>query len=118
MPVLQSGIPGGIEPQYDRTCPRHQAAVNTVFDLRAPSRDVGRKRDRAWPNPRICGNAAFIGEQAITPGSLCMTSSLMRASVPRHAIYRAKVATNCRMNELLLRRQFLQRVHEGVKIHR
>jgi hypothetical protein len=47
-----------------------------------------------------------------------MTSSLMRASVPRHAIYRAKVATNCRMNELLLRRQFLQRVHEGVKIHR
>src|ERR1700677_3271624 len=114
MPVLQSGIPSRIEPQYDRTCPRHQAAVNTVFKLRAPSRDVGRKRDLARPNPRICGNAAFIGEQAITPSSLCMTLSLMRAAVPRHAIYRAKLATSCRMNDLVLRRQFLQRVHEGV----
>src|SRR6202021_2942138 len=85
MPVLQSGIPGGIEPQYDRTCPRHQAAADTVFKLRAPSRDVGRKRDRARPNPRICGNAAFIGEQAITPSSLCMNLSLMRVAVPRHA---------------------------------
>jgi len=45
-----------------------------------------------------------------------MTLSLMRAAVPRHAIYGAMAVTDCRTNDFLLRRQFLQRVHEGVKI--
>ena len=66
MPVLRSGMPDGIEPKYDRIRPRYGAAVNAVCNLRAPPRDVGRQRDRAWSNPRIRGNAAFLGAQTIT----------------------------------------------------
>src|SRR5271156_1017508 len=67
MPVLRSGIPDGVESKHDRNRPRDPAAVKTLFNLRAPPRDVGRQRDRAWSNPRIRGNAAFLLEQAITP---------------------------------------------------
>jgi hypothetical protein len=67
MSVLWSGIPDGVEPQYYRRRPCHRAAVNTLFDLRTPPRDVGRERDRARSNPRIRGNATFRLEQAITP---------------------------------------------------
>lgn len=43
MPVLRSGIPDGVEPKHDRKRPCHRAAVNTLFNLRAPPGDVGRQ---------------------------------------------------------------------------
>jgi hypothetical protein len=70
MSVLRSGNPDDVESKYDRNRARHRAAVNAVCNLRASPRDVGRQRDRAWANPRIRGNAAFLGAQTITLSSL------------------------------------------------
>jgi hypothetical protein len=65
MPVLCSGTANGVESKYDRNRPHHGAAVNAVCNLRAPPRNVGRQRNRTSSDPRIRGDFAYSGEQAI-----------------------------------------------------
>jgi hypothetical protein len=71
-PVLRSGMLDGVESKDDRNRPGNSAEIDPLFNLRAPPRDVGRERDRAWSNPRIRGNAAFLGEQALARSLLRM----------------------------------------------
>jgi hypothetical protein len=78
MPVLRSRTANGIEPKYDRNRPHHGAAINTVCNLRAPPRDVGRQRDRAWSNPRIRGNSAFLGAHKQYKGAPSLSTEVSR----------------------------------------